>query len=270
MRQVESEARESIDRGARQQHILEDRLKQLAEGEDGRQQRLVEAHNRMLNALDERFQSQQTQLTGGLHDLLQEHRTAMAGLLSQWDIIRSEYEDMVRASRASSEAVHDASENLKASASQLGALSSSLEKASAGLSDTLSDLNAVQQRTAEQQSTSMELLNAAVKALQELQEKISQTTQAMEIAAKYADNAFTSMGGHVEAFTREMEQNLTAAQNQIARLLREYADQVQSQTSSRMNAWNLHTNEFTSQMVEVTRALSAAVDDLESRARGNA
>ena len=63
---------------------------------------------------------------------------------------------------------------------------------------------------------------------------------------------------------------MTELDEHIQKLLINYADQVQSQTTERLNIWNSQTNEYISLMTGAVRALNDVVDEIETKIGGHA
>jgi hypothetical protein len=51
----------------------------------------------------------------------------------------------------------------------------------------------------------------------------------------------------------------------LARQVEEYATTVRTSTVERLDDWNTHTREFSTEMLNATKALSAAVDEVEAK-----
>ena len=60
-----------------------------------------------------------------------------------------------------------------------------------------------------------------------------------------------------------MKQHITDLEGQLAQLLNDYASQVQTQTTDRLNVWNTQTQEYVGAMSDAVQALAGVVDEME-------
>jgi len=143
-----------------------------------------------------------------------------------------------------------------------------LAQVTTGLSETSSTLGGMLASAIETMDAMATRTAAAAGALAEQQASVSELTGKTVEAAELLRQASTTLNGGFEgmrtaqaSFLGQLEKDLHKHSESMSGWLTSYGDQVSKQTYDRMNEWNKHTSEFTSQMLSATRALSDAIDE---------
>lgn len=204
---------------------------------------------------------------------LEELRTATATQLTQVT------EATDRQIRLLDEALPRVIEGLDGAADRIGAATQGFGGVAAGLTEATTELR----------STSAvlgQMLTDAVRSMDELAGKTSSAAAALsgqhetfETLLRTTLNAsenlstvseslrggFAGMSAAQRAFLEDLEQQLRKHTAEMAGWLTAYSDQVGAQTAHRMSEWNVQTESFTSRMLDVTQALSDAIDEMTAR-----
>jgi hypothetical protein len=174
------------------------------------------------------------------------------------------------------EALPKVVQGLERSASLIGTATTGMEGATeglAGVSTSLTETSGTLGGMLSQAIGTMDEMTSrtatAAGALAVQQASVSDLTARTVTAAELLREASASLNGGFDgmraaqgAFLTDLERQLERHSQAMSGWLSGYGDQVSKQTASRMDEWNRHTEQFTSTMLEATRALSDAVDEL--------
>lgn len=158
---------------------------------------------------------------------------------------------------------------IEAASTGMEGATTGLERISTGLTETSSTLGGMLSDAIGTMDEMSSRTASAATALAAQQASVSDLTGRTVTAAELLREASSSLNGGFEgmrtaqsAFLGDLERQLYRHSEAMSGWLSEYGDKVGVQTASRMDEWNRHTEQFTSTMVEATRALSDAVDEL--------
>lgn len=145
--------------------------------------------------------------------------------------------------------------NLERVAVGLGEVSTTLGST---LASSVGTLDQMATRTAEAARS----LDGQREVMAGLTERSSVAADRLAEASRTLHGGFEAMRTAQESFLGDLEIRLTRHSSAMAGWLADYGSKVETQTAERMDAWNKHTEAFTSQMVQATSALSDAVDEM--------
>ena len=84
-------------------------------------------------------------------------------------------------------------------------------------------------------------------------------------AASHAETGLDSVGTHYQSLQNKLEEHLSTVQDQVAKLLKDFAVESNNQIQDRFNTWNNQTSNYTSAMTSAIEALSGVVDEIEEK-----
>ena len=157
------------------------------------------------------------------------------------------------------------SAELKASANQLGLLSSNLKAATTTLGEQLLDAVGVADDVTKSNEEVAEAFSKVLAAIQQAGEHMSSVSGTLNDAAGKAEHGLTAVETHFNSLAKTLQQHLTEVQQQVAGLLSDYGDRVKDQTVTRLNTWNEHTNHYISAMTDAVKTLSSVVDEIDGK-----
>lgn len=99
--------------------------------------------------------------------------------------------------------------------------------------------------------------------IDQLAEQITAIGQQLQRAGEMADSGLSKVNVHFDHVAKSMRDHIEELEKQTIKLLQEVAEEVQTQTQDRLNAWNKETNEYISAMSSAVQAISSVVDDIE-------
>ncbi|WP_027948941.1 anti-phage ZorAB system protein ZorA [Haliea salexigens] len=211
------------------------------------------------------FQSAQEHVTGGIDSMLSMQKEQNAELLSGLRSVIDRFEQLSVSHQSATSAMQTTSSELKAGSNQLGILSSNLKATidSFGqqLSAALNHADVVTKSNAETAA----LFKTVVEDLRSAGEGIVNASGTLNEAASKAENGLTSVDRHFNTLAESLQTHLAAVQKQVADLLSDYGERVQSQTVTRLNTWNEQTNSYISSMTDAVRTLSSVVDEIDGK-----
>jgi hypothetical protein len=86
-------------------------------------------------------------------------------------------------------------------------------------------------------------------------------------AATTLDQSVAAVQNHIGALTSGLERQIERLEQRLQDVLTAYGDQVQTQVQDRMKVWNEETVSVLTHLTETIRAVSALVDDIETKSR---
>lgn len=155
-----------------------------------------------------------------------------------------------------------ASTGMEGATEGLERVSTSLTETSGTLGGMLSQAIGTMDEMTSRTATAAGALAAQQASVSDLTERTVTAAELLRQASASLNGGFDGMRAAQGAFLADLERQLQQHSQAMAGWLSGYGDQVSKQTAGRMDEWNRHTEQFTSMMLEATRALSDAVDEL--------
>jgi DNA repair exonuclease SbcCD ATPase subunit len=178
---------------------------------------------------------------------------------------------VANANQAAAHELMKVSETLGRSAAGLAQHEGALARSSEQLLEATRSSAAKVQEAASVLETVAKSHDRAEARIEELAEQITSISAQLQRAGEMADSGLSKVNAHFDHVAESMRDHIEELEKQTAKLLQEFAEEVQTQTQDRMNDWNKHTNEYISAMSSAVQAISSVVDDIEgtlSRNRG--
>ena len=191
--------------------------------------------------------------------------------------------DILNQGQTIGDSVKKTHENINEATEKYGKVANDFLSAASLLQDTTSELGATVKSasnniaTSANAATSMmretinlsENINRTLSILSEIKNSIKETGNDLKVSAETAKSGYEIVSEHYANLQKSLEHHLTDLEQQITTLLRNYADQVQSQTIERMSEWNKQTSEFSRSMIDAVEAVGAVVEEIDMRISRN-
>lgn len=223
------------------------------------------ARQKILHDQIKGFQSTQERVTESIESVLSDQKEQSVELLSGLRTVVDRFEQLSISHQNATSAMQAASTELKAGSNQLGMLSANLKSAidSFGqqLTAALDKADSVTQVNSELSTRFKELVGD----LRGAGEEVTRASNTFNEAASKAESGLTSVDRHFNSLAESLREHLAEVQQQVSKLLSDYAERVQSQTVARLNTWNEQTNSYISSMTDAVRTLSSVVDEIDGK-----
>jgi len=242
-------------------NTLENQQKQLKSDQDERA-KLLEAS--VLSASE-----QQRQAIDYVKQIVGDQVSAAKGILDQGQLIGESIKQTHQTMNRSTETYSKATDELLATASLLQEATAELSATIRSASDSVSNSANTAASMIRETSHLTANINQAMEILDGVKQSIRETSAALKVSSETAKSGYKTVSEHYESLQRSMERHISDLENEIAKLLRNYADQVQGQTIERMSEWNKQTSEFSQSMVDAVEAIGAVVEEIDMRTNRN-
>jgi DNA anti-recombination protein RmuC len=211
------------------------------------------------------FQSAQTRVTEGIESVLAMQKDQNTELLFGLRAVIDSFEELSTSHQQAASAMDNASSQINAGSNQLGILSSNLKTAVDNFGQQLSKALEHADNVTKVNAESAELFRQVLIGLGDAGNVITSASNTLNDAATKAERGLTAVDQHFNSLGESLKEHLENIQQQLAKLLNDYSEQVQSQTSHRFETWNEETSKYTASMTDAIRALGGVVDDIEGK-----
>jgi len=242
--------------------VQESLLKQVEE-----QQGREIARQKLLHDQINSFQGTQKQLTSGIDNILETQHKQSKELSTEFNQLIERFSSLSTSHEQATLAMQQASTDMKATSNQLGLLSGNVKSAADNLTDKITSAVDHADSITQLNKQSMELFNGLVEQVSRINSQIESTAQTMNNAAEKADSGFSAVDRHFDKLSQSLREHVQQLEEQVANLLNDYAERVQSQTVTRLNVWNENTNSYIGSMTDAVRALNDVVDEIDGKIR---
>ena len=223
------------------------------------------ARQSVLNGQIRNFQGSQEQLSQGLNDLLDNQKQQNVELHEELGLLVGRFGELSVAHERATQAMHGSATEMKTTSIQMGLMSSNIKEASDRLSENVATSVRVLDELSQRSGSTAEVYTSLIEQMSSVTSRIDTTAQAMNQAADKAQNGLTSVGAHFDTLGRSLTQHVEALEKQVAELLNDYSDRVNSQTGDRLGVWNKETNAYIGSMTDAVRAISDVVDEIDGK-----
>lgn len=231
------------------------------------------ARQKILHDQLKNFQAAQDKVTESIDNVVTAQKDQNAELVGRLHAVVDRFEVLSKSHETATHAMQSASSDMKASSNQLGLLSANLKLAIDTFGNQLtSTLDGIKLVT-DSNSRVANQFDRVVADLAKAGEVMVVASNTLRDAADKADSGMSAVGKHFDSLGLSLRSHVEALESQVAELLKEYAERVQSQTINRLNTWNEQTNNYISSMTDAVRTLSSVVDEMDGKVssgnRGN-
>lgn len=180
-------------------------------------------------------------------------------------------EQLLSSLTTASEHTSRASHDLRTAADVFGERSRGIESALSSTTEHLSQVSTQQQQA-------LQFINSYSDQIESIGVSLKSTSEEIRSAAEVSRMGYTNLEKHQVTFleslenkfsdmSRTFESRVDSSNTTMNKWLSDYSNQVKAQTDERMNKWNDHTRDFSSNMLDVTTALTEIVDEMERNGR---
>lgn len=226
---------------------------------------LTEFMTSLKNAQTQLREEQDTR-SKGLEQLVQDTMATAAHILKQGEALQQHVDSSQQAMDSvvgrmvkAGDSMADVTSNLKTLGAEIGQsvgkAASSIEN-SVSLAESLFSENAAVARGIE----------GTLQSLQGVQDAVETAMSGLKQAVAESSDGFSSLSLHYRDIQETMQQHINALEEQVAKLLRDYGDHVQSQTAQRLRSWDSETKNFCDSITSAVTAMGEVVDSIEIRA----
>ncbi|MBY5990507.1 anti-phage ZorAB system protein ZorA [Ferrimonas balearica] len=205
-----------------------------------------------------------------VNGLLRDQVEAVANLLAQGQSLQSGIERSASANVDAASKTLTASEQMRQVSQDINVFGNSMRDAANGLSGAITQAVSSTRDLAEQNQLSVERVESLRDEMASEQARLKQTQTAIDNTLATAGQVFADMRQHQQSYLDGLNSNVEGLVNRLNQLLREYSQEVQTQTTERMENWNQQTSAYTTQMTSAIEALAGAVDEIETKIQGAA
>ncbi|MGN7610831.1 anti-phage ZorAB system protein ZorA [Magnetococcales bacterium HHB-1] len=101
--------------------------------------------------------------------------------------------------------------------------------------------------------------------LRSVEQALEKRTEQIQSATEYAEKGTKTLTAHFGQYQKSVDEQVHRLNEEVSRLLKNYAESVQSQTQERLNVWNEQTSEFIVQLKGAVETISSVVDEIEGK-----
>ncbi len=203
-----------------------------------------------------------------------EHMIEMQGVSSEqhYEQLKSLLDSFKRVANensAASEGMMKSSQQMSTVTNQLGILSANVKEAANAISEPVQQLLQSNQQVSLENKAVFEQIQDILSDMEWQTTKFKEISEILKRTSEHAEHGFTALDKHLEAFKDGLKSHIIELEDELAKLLNSYSEQVQAQTYSRLNEWNEQTREYTTVMKDVVEALASVVDEIENKSTGS-
>lgn len=258
-----SQMQQLADQNATTMKTVQSELHQQVEAQQGREI----ARQKVLYEQLQGFQGNQEKITKNIEGVIDAQKEQSAELTSGLSGVIEHFEKLSVSHENATVAMQTVSSDLKATSNQLGILSTNLRSASDSFAGELSKAVEKANDITERNVGLVGLVEKLIAELDTTRERITETAEIMGVAAEKAGAGLSAVEGHFDTLSKSLSDSVESLGNQVAELLKDYSERVQSQTVARLNTWNEQTNNYIGSMTDAVRALNNVVDEIDGKIR---
>lgn len=232
-----------------------------------------ELHNQRYQTLTDNvagFERTQTDLLSKVESLISSQYDQSELIYQGFSKLLENFRHVVEANTAAGRDMVESSRQMQSVSNQLGLMAAAIRQVTEKLSDDIGKAAELTANLAEENHMVSQGLRESLVGYQQLTKAMDEVVTKLAGATESAERGFSIVHTHLNEFKKSMTNHVTELDEHIQKLLINYADQVQSQTTERLNIWNEQTNEYISLMTGAVRALNDVVDELETKIGGHA
>ena len=214
-----------------------DVLRQQMEVFDGRMSVFAEKQSEALQRTTETVAQASSGVSGQIDSLLEKVAVTLQSNLDSAETFRGIAAANSHAAdklTSVASALATSAENLAGHNANITQVSSQLADATSAASTRIQDASRAMGQVSESQQSATTELGQLTRQMQEL--SVQMTT-----VGDRADQGLTRVNQHFDNVSDSMKQHITELEAQLAKLLTDYSNQVQTQTIDRLNVWNTQT-----------------------------
>lgn len=223
------------------------------------------ARQSVLNTQIRSFQGSQEQLSQGLTGLLDNQKAQNTELNQEFSLLVSRFSELSSAHELATQAMQGSATEMKTASIQMGLMSSNIKDASEQLGEKVATSVSVLDELSQRSNSTAKVYTSLIDQMGSVSSQIDVTAQAMNQAADKAQSGLTAVSSHFDHLGDSLKLHVKDLEKQVSGLLSEYSDRVNSQTTTRLNEWNVQTNTYIGSMTDAVRAINDVVDEIDGK-----
>ena len=232
-----------------------------------------ELHDQRYQSLTENvagFERAQTNLIAKVESLISLQYDQSALINQGLSELLEKFRHVVEANTAAGREMVESSRQMQSVSNQLGLMAAAIRQVTEKLSDDIGKAAELTANLAEENHMVSQDLRESLEGYQQLTKAMDEVVTKLRGATESAERGFSIVREHLDEFKNSLTNHVTELDEHIQKLLINYAEQVQVQTTDRLNTWNKQTNDYISSMTNAVRALNDVVEEIETKIGGHA
>jgi hypothetical protein len=204
-------------------------------------------------------------LVSKIESSIKNHQSSSEQVLQQGKLLQGSVEASVLASAKATDSMRESASELKLAAESMNVFGSHVRDAGNKLSGAVTEAVETTKDLAAQNQMSSERMEILRGQLLEDTGKFKDIADQINMMIVNVDNTFDTLKSTQSEYLKSLKQNVTELSIQMTKLLTEYAEQANSQTSSHLKIWSESTTVYATQMNNAVMALSSVVDEIQNK-----
>jgi len=163
-----------------------------------------------------------------------------------------------------------AAKNIEKSSSYLNNVAEKLDKLGSSLSEVvqlfsgqLKETNVSTDRLTKENAQMTAQVGDIISMIEAVKNDFLKAVDVLEQTASVANDGIIQFSEHHQQFRETLTHHVSSLEQEVSRLLTDYASQVQHQTNERLNEWNNQTRDFATTMRDAVFTISDVVNEIE-------
>ncbi|HAW19794.1 MAG TPA: hypothetical protein DCX14_06390 [Flavobacteriales bacterium] len=211
------------------------------------------------------FTGSQDQLVAGIAGMLSTQKQQNFDLNEELNKLVVRFGELASAHEHATKAMQESSSEMRVTSVQMNLMSSNGKEAAKHLGDSVEASVRILGETSAQNTAIAERYSVLTQQMEEVSGRLDGTVITMSGAAAKADEGMALVGAHFDTLGESLRTHVEELESQVARLLTDYAERVNNQTTNRLNVWNEQTNAYIGSMTAAISAIGDVVDEIDSR-----
>ncbi|ETR74060.1 MAG: methyl-accepting chemotaxis protein [Candidatus Magnetoglobus multicellularis str. Araruama] len=148
-------------------------------------------------------------------------------------------------------------------AEKLDTLGHSLSEVIQLFSGQLKETNISTERLSQENAMVASRVSDIISAIETIKAEFLKATDVLKQTSSAANDGIIQFSEHHKQFKETLTNHVIALEQEISRLLTDYASQVQHQTNDRLDEWNNQTREFSTTLRDAVFTISDVVNEIE-------
>ena len=192
------------------------------------------------------------------HESFTKIQDNLTGLVSSFDEVIKENHSAAKQFKLSGDMIFRSGENFSMFANKIDGSVTTMTKTFEVLVQTAQKLTEENREIGGTLTNLIQSADAAIASISQCSDKLAQLGQ-------MTTQELGAVKTHFEQLQQTLKHHVTELEQQMTQLLQQYGEQVQVQTSERMNEWNIQTSNYTGTMKDAISALAGVVDEMENK-----
>ncbi|MBU1000952.1 MAG: anti-phage defense ZorAB system ZorA [Proteobacteria bacterium] len=206
---------------------------------------------------------QQKKMVEHVQSLFEDQTKATGSLIEQGQSLGVNVQQANQSMDKISEHMVRVTQNLEIASGHLENTSDTLGVAIVDASERVRQSSTVADRFIGENARMESNINRVMESLEMIKQGVERSTEQMDNAAGKAKEGYALVSRSYEELQAGIEGHVQQLEEQLAKLLREYGEMVNSQTRERMGQWDKHTQNYTETMTQAISTIADVVEEIE-------